>query len=135
MMIAPMVNGQKNLFTIAFACSWNRHSKYPTIANRPVLKIADTAVALNTHGLKVIDYAIKVGCTYFTFNIPNTKCDDCGFITKHNVDECPKCHSTNLTKYTRIIGYLRPTKAFSKGRQIEEKQRTYTKIEDIHEIC
>ena len=85
--------------------------------------------------LKVIDYAIKVGCTYFTFNIPNTKCDDCGFITKHNVDECPKCHSTNLTKYTRIIGYLRPTKAFSKGRQIEEKQRTYTKIEDIHEIC
>ena len=85
--------------------------------------------------LKVIDYAIKVGCSYFTFNIPNTKCDDCGFITKHNVDNCPKCNSDNLTKYTRIIGYLRPTKAFSKGRQIEERQRTYTKVWDIHEVC
>ena len=85
--------------------------------------------------IKIIDYAIKVGCSYFTFNIPNTKCDDCGFITKHNVDNCPKCNSDNLTKYTRIIGYLRPTKAFSKGRQIEEKQRTYTKPNDINEVC
>lgn len=80
--------------------------------------------------LKIIDFAIKVGCSYFTFNIPNTKCDDCGFITKHNVDKCPKCGSDNLTKYTRVIGYLRPTKAFSKGRQIEEKQRTYSKTID-----
>lgn len=54
--------------------------------------------------LKVIDYAVKVGCSYFTFNIPNTKCDDCGFITKHNVNSCPKCNSDNLTKYTRVIG-------------------------------
>ena len=79
--------------------------------------------------IKIIDYAIKVGCSYFTFNIPNTKCDKCGFITKHNVDTCPKCGSEDLTKYTRVIGYLRPTKSFSKGRQIEEKQRTYTPTE------
>lgn len=84
--------------------------------------------------IKVIDYAIKVGCSYFTFNIPNTKCDDCGFITKHNVDKCPKCNSDNLTKYTRVIGYLRPTKSFSKGRQIEEKQRTYTNMKN-ETIC
>lgn len=81
--------------------------------------------------LKIIDYIIKVGCSYFTFNIPNTKCDDCGFITKHNVAVCPKCGSENLTKYTRIIGYLRPTKAFGKGRMIEEKQRTYTKPDEF----
>ena len=80
--------------------------------------------------LKVIDYAIKVGCSYFTFNIPNTKCDSCGFITKHNVDKCPNCGSDDLTKYTRVIGYLRPTKSFSKGRQIEEKQRTYQTVEE-----
>ena len=54
--------------------------------------------------IKIINYAIKVGCSYFTFNVPNTKCDDCGFITKHNVDKCPKCNSDNLTKYTRVIG-------------------------------
>ena len=83
--------------------------------------------------VKIIDYAIKVGCSYFTFNIPNTKCNDCGFITKHNVDNCPKCNSDNLTKYTRVIGYLRPTTSFSKGRQIEEKQRNYSKSNEI--IC
>lgn len=78
--------------------------------------------------LKLIDYSVKVGCSYWTLNIPNVSCDDCGFITKHNVDVCPKCGSTHLTKYTRVIGYLRPTKSFSKGRQIEEKQRTYSVI-------
>ena len=75
--------------------------------------------------LKLLDFAVKNGTSYFTFNVPNTKCDDCGFITKHNVDKCPKCNSTNLTKYTRVIGYLRATKNFSEARQIEESQRTY----------
>ena len=41
MMMAPMVSGQKNFFTIAFARSWNRQSRYPTIANRLVRNIAD----------------------------------------------------------------------------------------------
>ena len=77
--------------------------------------------------IKLIDWAIVNGTSYFTFNVPNTKCDDCGFITKHNVDECPKCQSKNLTKYTRVIGYLRATKNFSKARQIEESQRIYSK--------
>lgn len=54
--------------------------------------------------LKLIDFAIKEGTNYFTFNIPNSKCDDCGFITKHPITECPKCHSHNITQYTRIIG-------------------------------
>lgn len=81
--------------------------------------------------IKLIEYAVKVGCSYWTINVPNTACNNksCGFITKHNVDKCPKCGSEDITKYTRVIGYLRPTKAFSKGRQIEEKQRTYTKVE------
>ena len=79
--------------------------------------------------VKIIEYAVKVGCSYFCFNIPNCQCS-CGYITKHNIDKCPKCGSDNITKYTRVIGYLRPTKSFSKGRQIEEKQRTYTKIEN-----
>lgn len=39
--IAPIVICQKYFFTIVFACSWNRHNKYPTIAKRPVLNIAD----------------------------------------------------------------------------------------------
>lgn len=77
--------------------------------------------------LKLIDFAIENGTSYFTFNIPNTECNDCGHISKQYIHECPKCGSKNLTYWTRIIGYLRPTKNFSSARQIEEKQRTYSK--------
>lgn len=76
--------------------------------------------------LKLIDFAIVNGTNYFTFNIPNSKCDDCGYITKHPITECPKCHSHNITQYTRVIGYLRPIKSFGKDRQIEATKRTYS---------
>lgn len=77
--------------------------------------------------LKLIDYAIREGTSYFTFNIPNSKCEDCGYITKHPIVECPKCHSKNISPYTRIIGYLRPVKLFSIDRQIEAGTRVYNK--------
>ena len=76
--------------------------------------------------LKLIDFAIVNGTNYFTFNIPNSKCDDCGYITKHPITECPKCHSKNITQYTRVIGYLRPIKSFGKDRQIEASKRVYS---------
>lgn len=77
--------------------------------------------------LKLIDFAIANGTNYFTFNIPNSKCDDCSYITKHPIAECPKCHSKNITQYTRVIGYLRPIKSFGKDRQIEASKRVYSK--------
>lgn len=77
--------------------------------------------------LKLIDFAIANGTSYFTFNIPNSKCDDCGYITKHPITECPKCHSNHITQYTRVIGYLRPIKSFGKDRQIEASKRVYSK--------
>lgn len=75
--------------------------------------------------LHLIDYAIEVGTNYFTFNIPNTKCKDCGHIVKKPVDKCPKCGSTHLASYTRIIGYLRPIEKFGEDRQIEAGERYY----------
>lgn len=83
--------------------------------------------------LKLIDFAIANGTNYFTFNIPNSKCDNCGYITKHPITECPKCHSKNITQYTRVIGYLRPVKSFGKDRQIEAAKRTYSNGRS--EIC
>ena len=77
--------------------------------------------------LKLIEFAVKEGTNYFTFNIPNSKCEDCGYITKHPITECPKCHSKNITQYTRVIGYLRPIKSFGKDRQIEASKRVYSK--------
>lgn len=76
--------------------------------------------------LKLIDYAIKEGTSYFTFNVPNTECLDCGNIEKIPVDKCPKCGSSNITQWTRIIGYLRPIKCFDKYRQIEASTRVYS---------
>lgn len=83
--------------------------------------------------LKLIDFAIVNGTNYFTFNIPNSKCDECGYITKHPITECPKCHSNHITQYTRVIGYLRPIKSFGKDRQVEASHRTYS--DGRSEIC
>lgn len=74
---------------------------------------------------KLIEFAVENGTSYFTFNIPNSECEDCGLIVKAPLKECPKCGSTNIKWYTRIIGYLRAIKNFGKERQIEANKRTY----------
>ena len=75
---------------------------------------------------KLLKYAADVGCKYFTFNIPNCECEDCGFIAKQPFDKCPKCNSTNVSLWDRVIGYLTKIKNWSKGRQIEQKTRVYS---------
>lgn len=74
---------------------------------------------------KLIDFAIANGTSYFTFNIPNTECKDCGFITKVPIEECPNCKSKNVRHWTRTIGYLRPIECFDKYRKEEAKTRVY----------
>ena len=76
--------------------------------------------------LALIDFAIQEGTSYFTFNIPNSKCEDCGHIIKKPISKCPKCGSENITQYTRVIGYLRPIKAFGSDRQEEASKRVYS---------
>ena len=80
---------------------------------------------------KLLEYTVQAGNNYITFNVPQTQCDNCGFIAKHPLSVCPKCGSTHLTSWTKIIGYLRPIKAWSEARQKEGDNRTYTKKEDI----
>ena len=79
--------------------------------------------------LKLIDFAIAEGTSYFTFNIPNSKCNECNHIVKAPIKKCPKCGSKNITWYTRVIGYLRPISAFGADRQIEASKRVYTNYE------
>ena len=69
--------------------------------------------------------AIKTGCSYLTFNIPNTICNDCGHISKHHMNHCEKCNSTNVDYLTRVIGYLKRVSAFSEARQKEASKRYY----------
>ena len=74
---------------------------------------------------QLLKVAAKEGCNYFTFNIPNTICNDCGYIDKRYLHECPKCHSTNVDYMTRIIGYLKRVSNFSQPRQEEAARRFY----------
>jgi ribonucleoside-triphosphate reductase len=84
-----------------------------------------------TQYLKLIDFAIAQGTNYFTFNIPNSKCNNCGHITKSIMTECPKCGCKHITYYTRVIGYLRPIDKFGEDRQIEAKKRVYKSDAEI----
>ena len=75
---------------------------------------------------KLLQYAANVGCNYFTFNIPMSKCDDCGHVVNAPISKCPKCGSTHITYYTRIIGYLTAVKNWSDPMQKEFTQRVFT---------
>ena len=77
---------------------------------------------------KILNYAAKVGCQYFTFNVPNCECEDCGFIAKQPFTTCPKCNSSNVSLWDRIIGYLSKIKNWSAGRKEEQKLRVYESI-------
>lgn len=74
---------------------------------------------------KLLKLAIKTGCSYFTFNIPNTICNDCGHISKHYLQSCEKCGSENVDFATRVIGYLKRVSKFSEARIKEANKRYY----------
>ena len=78
---------------------------------------------------QLLRVAAKEGCNYFTFNIPNTLCKDCGHIDKRYLKECPHCHSQNVDYLTRVIGYLKRVSNFSLDRQKEAARRFYAKAE------
>jgi ribonucleoside-triphosphate reductase (formate) len=77
--------------------------------------------------------AAKEGCNYFTFNVPNTVCNDCGHIDKHHLKHCPKCGSENLDYLTRIIGYIKRVSNFSSARQVEASKRFYANSDQMGE--
>ena len=74
---------------------------------------------------QLLRVAAQEGCNYFTFNIPNTVCNDCGHIDKRYLGECPVCHSKNVDYLTRVIGYLKRVSNFSMARQEEAHRRYY----------
>ena len=77
---------------------------------------------------QILHIAAVEGCNYFTFNIPNTVCNDCGHIDKRYLKECPHCHSKNVDYLTRVIGYLKRISSFSMARQKEAAKRFYHNV-------
>ncbi|MDO4726904.1 MAG: anaerobic ribonucleoside-triphosphate reductase [Porphyromonadaceae bacterium] len=78
---------------------------------------------------QLLRVAAREGCNYFTFNIPNTVCNDCGTIDKRYLKQCPKCGSENIDYLTRIIGYMKRISNFSASRQVEAAKRHYNVLE------
>ena len=77
---------------------------------------------------KMLEFAAKNGCQYFTYNIPNCECESCGFISKQPFSKCSKCGETEkIALWDRVIGYLTKIRNWSEGRQIEQKTRVYSK--------
>lgn len=74
---------------------------------------------------RLMDVEIKTGCSYSTFNIPNTVCNNCEAIDKRPLEHCPKCGSDNVDYMTRIIGYLKRVSKWSQPRQTEAAKRHY----------
>ena len=74
---------------------------------------------------QLLRVAAQEGCNYFTYNIPNTVCNDCGHIDKRYLKVCPKCQSHNLDYLTRVIGYMKRVSNFSQSRQAEAAKRYY----------
>jgi ribonucleoside-triphosphate reductase len=77
---------------------------------------------------QLLKVASVEGCNYFTFNIPNTVCNDCGHIDKRYLKKCPKCGSEKLDYLTRVIGYMKRVSNFSAARQVEAGKRYYAKF-------
>lgn len=79
---------------------------------------------------QLLRIAADEGCNYFTFNIPNTICNDCGCIDKRYLKECPSCHSKNVDYLTRVIGYMKRVSNFSEPRQEEAARRFYANYKE-----
>ena len=84
---------------------------------------------------KLLSYSAEVGCQYLTWNVINSECEDCGYISKEPLEVCPICGSTHFNYYDRIIGYLTKIKNWSEGRQIEQKTRVYSNNPESPELC
>lgn len=75
----------------------------------------------------LLDVAAQTGCSYFTYNIPNTVCNKCGHISKHYLDHCEECGSDDVDYITRVIGYAKRVSKYSEARQKEAAKRYYAK--------
>ena len=54
--------------------------------------------------LKLMDFAMLNGSSYYTYNIPMSECADCHHTVNAPINECPICHSKHIKYWTRIIG-------------------------------
>ena len=131
----------QNLFSSYFFKQWDNNlsilDKFK-LHNKDINAYCDGGQACHLHlkehlskeqYLQMLNIGINEGINYFTFNIPISECKSCGHIVNAPIKECPKCKSTNIDWWVRIIGFLRPISSYSEARQIEANKRVYSSYE------
>lgn len=78
---------------------------------------------------KILNYLAKEGVIYSCFNKKISVCEDeHGFIGE---GPCPLCGKPKADEFTRIVGFLTPSKSYSKERKEEFLNRKWYKTESI----
>jgi ribonucleoside-triphosphate reductase len=81
--------------------------------------------------MDLLRVAARTGCNYFCTNILITLCNECGHTDKRTHRSCVRCGSGNVDHATRVIGYLKRVKSFSKARQKEHAERFYGQVRGL----
>lgn len=80
---------------------------------------------------KMLNYVADAGVTYFAFNLRISACEhNHGFYG----DTCPICGKPKVTTYQRIVGFLTPTKTYSKERKAEFQMRDWFDLNLMEEM-
>ena len=79
----------------------------------------------------MLNYIADEGVQYFAFNLKISSCKN-----NHGYygDICPHCGEKTETTYQRIVGFLTPTKTYSKERKAEFKMRDWFEIDRMSEL-
>ncbi len=77
--------------------------------------------AMDPEALKKLVYNIvtRTKIVYFSITPSISVCNDCGWRGVGIYFKCPKCGSTRVDIWSRIVGYYRPVKSWNEGKKAE----------------
>lgn len=75
---------------------------------------------------KMLNYLAKQGVIYFAFNTRINECEN--HHGSVGTKKCPICGGKIIDTYQRIVGYLVPSRNYSKDRKIEFSKRQWYEI-------
>lgn len=109
----PLVNKADLLDRIKLQGMFDGHFSGGAIAHLNVeQRIEDTTVIAN-----LIKTAAKKGVVYFAVNYLLNECSEGHMTVGSTTDNCPQCGSEIVGSYTRVVGFLTPTRTWHKVRR------------------
>jgi ribonucleoside-triphosphate reductase len=77
--------------------------------------------------IKIVEEIPKTyDLVYFTYSPTQSICLNCGYRDVKLFEQCPKCGSTNVENWSRIVGYYRPVQNWNIGKIAEFYSRKLT---------